>query len=72
MDGAGGAHAPGSAAFAQSRGREVTLRHHLPTPVLGQNCLHVLNFPSFCLDFESLWGISVESEQACLVFTAEP
>lgn len=42
-----------------------------PSPMLCQIAYTVLVFASFCLDSESLWGISVENKQACSVFTAE-
>lgn len=43
-----------------------------PLPCSARTAYIVLNFASFCLDFESLWGISMESEQEHLVFAADP
>lgn len=43
-----------------------------PLPCSTRTAYSVLNFASFCLDFESLWGISMESKQEHLVFAADP
>ena len=43
-----------------------------PPPCYARTAYVVLNVASFCLDLESLSGISVENKQACSVLTAEP
>lgn len=66
--GQGGRLASQTAVFAGSHGGEASP----PPPSAARTAYIVFNFASFCLDFESLWGISVESKQEHLVFTADP